>query len=282
MTAPHPRDQHSDSVEYRQDRSVDQQLVLVTGAAGSIGSALAVRLPGYGWTVRGFDRVPVEGGMVGDITSPGDLDAAMAGVGAVVHLAGQATEARWAVVRQANIEGTFQVFEAARRHGVPRIVYASSNHATGFTPVAPDLPGDAPARPDTLYGVSKVFGEALGRYYADRYGMRVACLRIGTFAPAPPDTRALSTWLAPDDCGRLVDACLRSPALTYALVWGISANTRRTWSLDEGRALGYLPLEDAESYAGAVPAGASYPSDGFVGGGFTSPGFGIDEVDARI
>ncbi|HEY8827650.1 MAG TPA: NAD(P)-dependent oxidoreductase [Jatrophihabitantaceae bacterium] len=255
--------------------------VLLTGAAGTIGSALAVRLPAYGWTVRGFDRVPVDGGVVGDITSPADLDAAMRGTSAVVHLAGQNTEARWPVVREANVEGTFQVFEAARRHGVSRVVYASSNHATGFTPVTPGLPAGAPPRPDTLYGVSKVFGEALGRYYADRYGMRVACLRIGTFAPRPPDIRALSTWLSPDDCGRLVDACLRSPALTYALVWGISANTRRTWSLDEGRALGYLPQDDAEVYADAVPAGQSDPSNGFVGGGFTTPGFGIDEVAGR-
>ena len=255
--------------------------VLLTGAAGTIGSALAVRLPAYGWTVRGFDRVPVDGGVVGDITSPADLDAAMRGTSAVVHLAGQNTEARWPVVREANVEGTFQVFEAARRHGVSRVVYASSNHAIGFTPVTPGLPAAASPRPDTLYGVSKVFGEALGRYYADRYGMRVACLRIGTFAPRPPDIRALSTWLSPDDCGRLVDACLRSPALTYALVWGISANTRRTWSLDEGRALGYLPQDDAEVYADAVPAGQSDPSNGFVGGGFTTPGFGIDEVAGR-
>jgi len=255
--------------------------VLVTGAAGAIGSALVARLPAYGWTVRGFDRVPVDGGVLGDITSAGDLDAAMVGARAVVHLAAQPTEARWPVVREANIEGTFQVFEAARRHGVSRVVYASSNHATGFTAVTSDLPAGTAARPDTLYGVSKVFGEALARYYVDRYGMRVACVRIGTFAAAPADARALSTWLSPDDCARLVDACLRSPALTYSLVWGVSANTRRTWSLDEGRALGYLPQDDAEMYADAVPDAESYASDAFVGGGFTAPGFGIDEVAAR-
>lgn len=253
----------------------------MTGAAGAIGSALLARLPAYGWTVRGLDRVRVDGAVPGDITSPADLDAAMLGVSAIVHLAGHPTEAPWPVVREANIEGTFQVFEAARRHGVERVVYASSNHATGFTAVTPGLPADTAPRPDTLYGVSKIFGEALGRYYADRYGIRVACLRIGTFAATPRDLRALSTWLSPDDCGRLVDACLRSPALTYALVWGISANTRRTWSLEEGYAIGYRPLDDAEAYAGTVPVGESDPSDPFVGGGFTSPGFGIDEVAAR-
>jgi uronate dehydrogenase len=255
--------------------------VVITGSAGRIGAELMRRLPALGWPVRGFDRTPTDGGRVGDVTSRADLDAALDGAAAVVHLAGQPTEAPWPVVREANIEGTFQVFEAARRHGVGRVVYASSNHATGFTPVTPRLPADAPARPDTLYGVSKAFGEALGRYYADRYGLRVACLRIGTFAPTPPDVRALSTWLSPGDCVRLVDACLRAPDLTYAVVWGISANRRRTWTLDEAQALGYEPRDNAEDYADQVPTGERFPSDGFVGGGFTSPGFGIDEVAAR-
>jgi uronate dehydrogenase len=256
--------------------------VVITGAAGSIGSALVARLPAYGWTLRPFDRVPAEECRLGDITVAADLDAVMDGASAVVHLAGVPTEAPWPVLREANFDGTVEVFEAARRHEVRRVVYASSIHAAGFTPASvSSLPAATPARPDTLYGVSKIFGEALGRYYADRYGMQVACLRIGTFAPTPPDAWTLSNWLSPDDCGRLVDACLRSPALSYAIVWGISANTRRTWSLDEGYALGYQPHDDAEDYADAVPTGKSYPSDAFVGGGFTSPGFGIDEVAAR-
>lgn len=255
--------------------------VLLTGAAGRIGTALRERLPAHGWVLRPFDRVAVDAGGGGELTSPEDLDTAMAGVDAVVHLAGQPTEAPWPVVREANIEGTFQLFEAARRAGVARVVYASSNHAVGFEPVRRGVPAGTAPRPDTLYGVSKVFGEALGRYYADRYGMQVACLRIGTFAPIPPDTRALSTWLSPDDCGRLVDAALRAPALRYAIVWGVSANTRRTWSLEEAHALGYHPRDDAEAYAHLVPASEPRLSDSFVGGGFTSPGFGIDEVAAR-
>ena len=255
--------------------------VLVTGAAGTIGTALLARLPGLGWDVLGLDRTAGEGIREGDITDPADLDAAFAGVDAVVHLAGQPTEAPWPVIRDANIEGTLQVFEAARRASVPRVVYASSNHAVGFTPLDHDLPADVPPRPDTLYGVSKVFGEALARYYVDRYGLAVACLRIGTFAETPPDRRALSTWLSPGDCARLVDACLRAPGLTYALLWGISNNTRRTWSLDGATALGYRPQDDAEQYAAEVEQGEPHGSDRFVGGGFTSPGFGIDEVAAR-
>ena len=146
------------------------------------------------------------------------------------------------------------MFEAARRHGVRRVVFASSNHAAGFTPGrGRSCRPTARARPDTLYGVSKVFGEALGRYYADRYGLQVACLRIGTFAgSAAGSSRALATWLSPDDCARLVDACLRAENLSYALLWGVSANTRRTWwSLDEAYALGYRPRDDAEAFAGA-------------------------------
>jgi uronate dehydrogenase len=255
--------------------------VLVTGAAGRIGAALAERLPALGWTLRLFDQVEVPGGIVGDVSSPSDLDEVMTGVAAIVHLAGQSTEAPWPVIRDTNIEGTLQVFEAARRAGVRRVVYASSNHAVGFTPLSPDQPGDLPPRPDTLYGVSKVFGEALGRYYVDRYGMQVACLRIGTFGDRPTHVRSLSTWLSPDDAARLVDACLRAPELDYALLWGISRNTRRTWSLEAAQALGYEPGDDAEKFAHDIADADPDPSDQFVGGGFTSAGFGIDEVTAR-
>jgi uronate dehydrogenase len=258
--------------------------VLVTGAAGRIGATLRERLPALGWTVHPFDRVPVDDASAGEVTDSADLDAALDGVSAIVHLAAIATEAPWPQLRDTNIEGTVQVFEAARRAGVRRLVYASSCHAAGFTPDGtPDhpLPATTPPRPDTLYGVSKVFGEALGRYYADRYGLQVACLRIGTFAPRPPDRRALADWLSPGDCARLVDACLRAPRLDYAVVWGISANTRRAWSLDEARALGYRPEDDAQAYAADLADAHPYDSDGYVGGGFTSPGFGIDEVAAR-
>jgi len=262
--------------------------VLVTGSAGKIGQSLARTLPPLGWQLRGFDRDRSPSGieqLQGEITDPGALDEAMAGVRAVVHLAGQAVEAPWPVIREANLEGTFQVFEAARRAGVRRLVYASSNHATGFTPRPADgceLPADTPPRPDTLYGVSKAFGEALARYYVDRYGMQVACLRIGTFADTPPDARSQATWLSPDDCARLVDACLRTARLGFAIVWGVSANSDRWWSADAGAALGYRPLDDAGRHrADQPPAGTPRPSDRLVGGAFTEASFGIDEVAGR-
>jgi uronate dehydrogenase len=255
--------------------------VLVTGAAGRIGTALRERLPDFGWSLSCFDREPVPDGIVGDLNSAPDLDRATAGVQAIVHLAGVPTEAPWPVIREANIDGLVSLFEAARRHGVRRVVYASSNHATGFTPVQPNLPADTAPRPDTYYGVSKAFGEALARYYVDRYGMQVACLRIGTFADEPTDVRSLATWLSPGDCARLVDACLRAPELDYSIVWGVSANSRRTWNLDSAYALGYRPEDDAERYADRLAHPQPDPSDGLVGGGFTSPGFGVDEVLSR-
>jgi uronate dehydrogenase len=276
--------------------------VLLTGSQGRIGRSLARSLPELGWQLRHFDRLPadppadgtgsagptgpadsagaeVADQLVGELTDPDALDRAMAGVEAVIHLAGQPTEAPWPVIRESNIEGTFQLFEAARRAGVRRVVYASSNHAVGFTsrPAGSEqLAADTPARPDTLYGVSKVFGETLGRYYSDRYGFRVACLRIGTFAERPPDPRSQASWLAPADCARLVDACLRSASLDYALIWGVSANRERWWSLAAGERLGYRPQEDASRYRSPDPQ-PGVPLD-LVGGMFTEASFGIDEI----
>jgi len=255
--------------------------VLVTGAAGLVGTFLRRRLPDYGWQLRCIDVASANGVQVADIMSATALDDVVPGVDAIVHLAAQPVEAPWPVIRDVNLEGCYQLFEAARRHGVERVVYASSNHAVGFTPNEDELPAATPPRPDTMYGLSKVFGEALGRYYADRYGMRVACLRIGTCAERPPNVRALATWLSPDDCARLVDVCLRSDALRYAIVWGVSANSRRTWSLDEGHALGYFPVDDAERFATELADATPLPSDVLVGGEFTTARFGIDEVAAR-
>jgi uronate dehydrogenase len=262
--------------------------VLLTGCSGRIGRSLSMLLPELGWQLRGFDREPADVAIeqvVADITDPDALDRAMAAVRAVVHLAGQPTEAPWPVIREAKIEGTFQVFEAARRAGVGKLVYASSNHAVGFTPrpATGELADDTAPRPDTLYGVSKVFGEALGRYYVDRYGMQIACLRIGTFAEQPPNARSLATWLSPGDCARLVDACLRSDDLTYALVWGISANRDRWWSADAGAALGYQPIDDAAGAAAELGLDEQRPDEPVevVGGGFTDARFGIDETRRR-
>jgi uronate dehydrogenase len=261
--------------------------VLVTGAAGQIGTFLRGGLPRRGWALRCLDVVPVpdlrpdEEQLVADVTDPAALTEAVDGVAAVVHLAGISGEAAWPAILQANIQGTYAVLEAARRGGVRRVVLASSNHATGFSPRPAGGPlgeFDGPARPDTYYGVSKVTGEALGSLYADRYGLDVVCLRIGTSAPEPTTTRHLATWLSPDDTVSLVDAALRAPSPGFAVVWGVSANTRSGWDLSAARALGYAPADDAEVYAPALleEFGEPDPADPVharVGGEFTLPDY---------
>jgi uronate dehydrogenase len=251
--------------------------VLLTGAAGGVGTFLRRGLPPLGWKLRCYDVVPVPDdpdAVAADIRDADALAAAMDGVDAVVHLAGIPTEDTFDRILDTNIDGTYRVFEAARAAGVDRVVYASSNHAVGFLPRQELAPVDVPPRPDTYYGLSKAFGEALGRLYADRHGMRVACLRIGSCFERPRSTRMLSTWLSPADCVRLVHACLTSADLDYAVVYGVSANSRGWWDLESARRLGYAPADDAEVYAEAVLAehGELDPADpdhAYLGGRFT-------------
>ncbi len=209
--------------------------VLLTGAAGRIGSDLTARLPAFGWTVRGFDRTAADGGghrrhHVARRPGCGDGTASPPSCtwpGCRPRRRGRCCARRTSTARS----------RSSRRpgaHGVDacrlRVVHPCHRVHARWRRACRRT---APPRPDTLYGVSKVFGEVLGRYYADRYGMRVACLRIGTFGERPADPTSLSTWLSLGDCARLVDACLRTAALSYAVLWGFSANTRRTWPLDD-------------------------------------------------
>jgi uronate dehydrogenase len=178
----------------------------------------------------------------------------MADVDAVIHLAGIPDEAAFPDLRTANIDGTYQVFHTAQGAGVRRVVYASSNHAVGYHRRTASIGVDVRPRPDSVYGVTKVFGEALGSYFADHYGMEVASVRIGSCFPVPTSVRMLSTWLSPADTVRLFHALLATPDLTYAVVYGISANTRGWWDLQPARGLGYEPRDDAEMYAAEVLA----------------------------
>jgi uronate dehydrogenase len=258
-------------------------IILITGAAGRIGTMLRPRLAQPGRTLRLLDTSPITAGPGEEAVraSVTDLDAmtkACQNVTAVIHLAGIASEAPWPQIREVNIDGTYAVFEAARRAGAGRVVYASSNHAAGFSPRA-DFPVpeyEFPA-PDTYYGVSKVVGEALGSLYHSRYGLDAICIRILTCGERPHTVRALSTWLSPDDAGRLFEACLSAPSPGFRVIFGVSANTRGGWvSLDEARALGYQPRDDAEAYAAEVIAahGEPDPADpvlAYLGGEFTLP-----------
>lgn len=266
--------------------------VLITGAAGLVGGMLRTRLARPGRTLRlldlaGLEAGPGEESVTASVTDLAAVERACAGVDAVVHLAGISTEAPWAKILDVNINGTYNVFEAARRAGVPRVVFASSNHAVGFhTPADYPLPEDAPIAPDTYYGVAKAAGEALGSLYHHRYGLDVVSVRILTCFPELPSRRALASWLSPDDAGRLFEACLTAPSPGYRIVYGVSANTRggESWvSLDAARELGYEPQDDAEVHADDVLArfGPPVPDDpqfAHLGGQFTFSEFDADKL----
>lgn len=203
----------------------------------------------------------------------------MTGVDAVVHLAGLALEAPFPDILTANIEGTYRLYEAARAAGVRRVVYASSNHAVGYTERPGDgsvVGADLPHRPDTLYGLSKCFGEDLAALYADKHGITTVSLRIGSCYAEPRTVRMLATWLSPADCARLVHAAIGAELSGHHVVYGISANTRGWWDLEPGhRLLGYRPQDDAEVYAAKLLAAqgelaAEDPEFRYLGGAFTT------------
>jgi uronate dehydrogenase len=207
---------------------------------------------------------PGEEGVTASVTDMAAVTAACAGADAVIHLGGIPTEGAWAPILDVNVNGTYTVFEAARRAGVARVVFASSNHAVGFVPRESfPVSEDAVPAPDTYYGVSKAAGEAIAALYARRYGLDAVCVRILSCFDRPRNPRMLATWLSPDDAGRLFEACLTAPAPGFRIIYGVSANTRGGWvSLDGARALGYEPRDDAETYAAEVLAAAGADSDG--------------------
>jgi uronate dehydrogenase len=246
--------------------------LLITGAAGSVASMVREDLRGVAEEIRLADLRPIGGEdvMIGDLTDLAFARKAIAGCEACVHLAAIPVEAPFDQILHTNIKGAWTVFEAARLEGCGRVVFASSNHATGFYPITRRVTPSDPVRADTYYGVSKVFGEALASLYHDKFGLRVACVRIGSARPRPLDERHLSTWISPGDLARLLTACLISDDLGFAIVYGVSRNTRGWWDLEPGRRLGYEPQDDAERYAGEVEALPEYEFQG--GDEYTGPG----------
>lgn len=246
--------------------------VLVTGAAGTIGSILYEALADE-FAVLGLDAVRGPGvDHVADMTKPRRVERAFEGVSAVVDLAADASvSASWESVRANNIPATVTALEAARKAGVRRVVFASSNHVVGMyerdepyasivagsyegldPAVLPRLGSDVPIRPDGPYGVGKAFGEASGRYYAEEFGLSVICLRIGTVnrSGRPESARHFSTLLTHGDLVRLVRCCLAAPpSLRFGVFYGVSANTWRIWDIEDARAaIGYVPEDDAERW----------------------------------
>ncbi len=257
--------------------------VLVAGAAGSIGRVVMPGLCNHGHEVVGLDLLPPPEGYDGswhtvDATDPDAVDAAVGAqpLDGVVHLAGNPDETDLRGAFESHAVTTALLLDAMVAHDVPRIVYASSNHAVGRTPRPRDglLGVDVPPRPDTFYGVAKVAAEALLSLYSDRHAVDAVACRIGSFLPQPERRRHLSTWLSHDDCVRMVEAALTTPAPGFAVLYGISANTRAWWDLAPGRALGYDPQDDAERYADVVSSSPDDDHDDrFVGGPFASPAY---------
>ncbi len=258
--------------------------ILLTGAAGSIGTVLTSGLTDRGHDVVGLDRVvpesPPDAWYTVDCADPDAVAAVFAdlarsgGVDAVVHLAGIPDEASLPDELDSHVRTTAALLDAMVDHGVPRIVYASSNHAVGRTPRSDLLTVDVRPRPDTFYGVAKVAAEALLSLYADRYGIDAVASRIGSFLPQPETVRNLATWLSHDDAVRMVDACLTVPDPGFAVIYGVSANTRGWWDLAPGHALGYHPEDDAERFADQVVAGPDDEIEGaHVGGPFATEQF---------
>lgn len=253
--------------------------VLITGAAGELAGYLRREYAGR-YLLRLSDLQPVsalgdgETFMRGDLASMDDMLTATRGVDAIVHLGGYSVESDWDTILRANIVGCHNVFEAARVNGVERIVFASSNHAAGFYRRDQIIDHHAYPRPDSRYGVSKAFGEAIGSLYSDKYGLRVLCMRIGNVGPTPLDKRRLSLWLSPRDFAQLVAIGIDHAQVRFEVVYGVSGNQRSWYDNSNATRLGYRPQDDSERFAAEVlarePANPDAREELYQGGGFVN------------
>lgn len=253
--------------------------LLLTGAAGNLGRQLRGALAAWADVVRVSDLAlpgepaPHEEASVVDLADRQAVMQLVEGVDAIVHLGGISTDAPFDDLLESNVRGTYNIYEAARKHGVKRIVFASSNHAIGFHPVTEVLDADAPLRPDSLYGVSKCFGESLSRYYYDRFGIETVCMRIGSSFEAPKNPRMLVTYLSYRDFIELVRCSLLANRVGHAIVYGASDNPVKWWDNTKAGFLGFRPRDSSEPFADRFPVTAPSaerddPAQRFQGGPF--------------
>ena len=227
--------------------------VLITGATGDVGTHLSRELAGK-YKLRLSDKRPLKAPkgqtfVKADVSKMADALRITKGVDAVVHLGGYSVEGPWEAILQANIIGCYNVFEAARRNGVKRIVFPTSNHAVGFYRRDRTIDHRVYPKPDSRYGVSKVFGEALGSLYSDKYGMEFFMIRIGNVNPVPIDKRRLAIWVSPRDIAQLVSIGIEHPEVKFEIVYGVSGNQRSWYDNANAYRLGYKPQDDSEPYA---------------------------------
>jgi uronate dehydrogenase len=257
--------------------------LLLTGAAGALGRELRLRLKPHCRVLRLSDIADLGQARDGEELAPAALEnadavhALLEGVDAVVHLGGVSVEGPWEPILQANIVGVYNLYEGARKHGVKRIVFASSNHVTGFYGQGEVIDPTMPPRPDGYYGVSKAFGENLAQFYFDRYRIETVSVRIGSAFPEPKDRRMLATWLSYDDLERVVVASLRAPVVGHSVIYGMSDNLTTWWDNTSAKHIGYRPQDSSEPYRHAAEArqptlDMADPVTLLQGGGFVAKG----------
>lgn len=239
--------------------------LLITGAAGGLGSVMRERLQHMAEVVRLSDIVEMrEAGegeevVVCDLADKAAVEALVEGCDGIVHLGGRSVEDTWEVIRSANIDGVFNLYEAARKHGCNRILFASSNHAIGFHEQTTRLDAFSPTRPDGLYGLSKVFGENIASLYHDKFGIETASVRIGSCFPEPKNHRMLATWMSYDDFVRLIERVFDAPRIGCPIIYGASRNDRSWWDNSEVGFLGWVPQDNGEDYRAKVDAAMDRP-----------------------
>ena len=254
--------------------------VLITGASGRIAKHIRARLAPQCTELRLADCVPLEAHNANetvhlvDLSLEAQIAPLVAGVDAIVHLAGYPREASWATILPANVVAVANVWEAALQAGVRRIVYATSNHAVGFYPRSQRIDGNVAPRPDSRYGVAKVFMESVASLYADKYGLTAMGIRVGHCAPEPSDARMLSHWVHPEDLADLVELGLTAP-VDHEIVYGVSANSATWWDNSRAEALGYAPKHSADKFAAALRDKRSdnVIAERYQGGSFAADGY---------
>lgn len=257
--------------------------LLVTGAAGGMGRIIRPHLAQLARTVRLSDIADLGEAASHEELVPCDLADASAvselvkGCDAVLHLGGVSVEKPWASLLQANIVGTYNLYEAVRHYGKPRVIFASSNHTTGYYERSRRIDSDVPHRPDSLYGVTKCFGEDLASLYHDKFGIETLSVRIGWCHPKPTDTRKMAIWLSAEDFVSLVQRAIVTPRLAYTVVYGFSANAECWWDNSKAAFLGWVPKHSSEPWREEMEAldanlDPKDPAVIYQGGPFASSG----------
>ena len=240
--------------------------ILMTGAAGGLGKVLRDRIKPWAEVVRLSDIADMGEARPGeelvqcDLSDKAAVMKLMEGVDAVLHFGGISTEAPFEAIMQANILGVANLYEAAHKQGVKRLMFASSNHAIGYYRTTDMLDANMPTRPDSMYGISKVFGEQMSRYYYDRFGLETVCIRIGSSFPQPVNKRMMSTYLSYDDLTELLRCSLFAPRVGHTIVFGMSDNDSVWWDNRYAAHLGYRPKDSSSQFAHLFPDTADFPA----------------------